>query len=304
MHTSLTPASERHIRTPFLQDLLTSGLPSARTQTGREPALKLHPIRRVFNASSLQFEFKCDASRKRCLTVQLCCNGVAPAARALALRACYSRCLAPLSCTMGASDARSSSTALESNNESNNQTQKKPCTCRYGTDFGVVPTLITHSQDDWFRPEQYTYERLLSLIGERPVRYPEKECAPGSDKRDSSGCHSIKEANLALIGKEWAALEPSNLTAVGVETYSDFMKVQVCVHIHRKALTKPGGIVRPVRGAIPYAFMHTAWLFASASVLMTWQRRPRQTCCAAVLSADALCYCSIACLQQRGQQKD
>ena len=150
---------------------------------------------------------------------------------------------------MGVPGARSSSTALESNN----QIQKPACTCRYGTDFGVVPTLITHSQDDWFRPEQYTYERLLSLIGERPVRYPEKECAPGSDKRDSSGCHSIKEANLALIGKEWAALEPSNLTAVGVETYSDFMKVQVCIHIHRKALTKPGGIVRPVRGAISYA---------------------------------------------------
>ena len=54
----------------FLQDVLANGLPSlqlSRPQQG--PSLKLHPIRRVSNPSSVEWEFKCVSLSHFCFLI-------------------------------------------------------------------------------------------------------------------------------------------------------------------------------------------------------------------------------------------
>ena len=43
-------------------------------------------------------------------------------------------------------------------------------------------------------------------------------------------CHSIKELDPKLIGKRWAALRATNVSALGIHTYADFMQAQVRPH--------------------------------------------------------------------------
>lgn len=90
-----------------------------------------------------------------------------------------------------------------------------------------MPTVISRSQEDWYEPSHFTYDRLYELIGRKNVRKDRDYCARGAVDVDTMHCHSIKEADPRLVGKEWASLRASNLTALGVETYADFMKVQV-----------------------------------------------------------------------------
>ena len=109
---------------------------------------------------------------------------------------------------------------------------------RYATTYGLVPTVVSRSQEDWYEPSHFTYDRLYELIGRKNVRKDRDYCAHGAVDVDTMHCHSIKEADPRLVGKEWASLRASNLTALGVETYADFMKVQVrrcasCAHCSR-----------------------------------------------------------------------
>ena len=54
-----------------------------------------------------------------------------------------------------------------------------------------------------------------------------KGCRMQEEKESGVECHSIKELDPKLIGRRWAALRPSNVTALGVQTYADFMQAQV-----------------------------------------------------------------------------
>ena len=89
-----------------------------------------------------------------------------------------------------------------------------------------MPTVVTDSQNDWFDPSMFTYDSIKSLIGGRSVYERREDCAPGSKHRDSMRCHAIKESDPRLVGRDWASLRASNLTALGVETYGDFMVAQ------------------------------------------------------------------------------
>jgi hypothetical protein len=91
-----------------------------------------------------------------------------------------------------------------------------------------VPILISDSQTDWFKAEEYNFDRFRANMGNHIIRHSFEECAPGSPKRDSEDCHSVKEADPRLVGKEWASLKIVNLTALGVETIADLLEVQVC----------------------------------------------------------------------------
>ena len=95
-----------------------------------------------------------------------------------------------------------------------------------------MPTVVTDSQRDWFNPGMFTYARIKSLIGSRSV-YDERHegCGPGSQDRDTMKCHSIKEFDPRLVGRDWASLRATNLTAIGVETYADFMLAQVRLYV-------------------------------------------------------------------------
>ena len=62
-------AKWRHQK-PFVEDLLTNGLPSLRadaTERGK-PALKLHPVRRAYNTTSTEFERRCVCADKQSVT--------------------------------------------------------------------------------------------------------------------------------------------------------------------------------------------------------------------------------------------
>jgi hypothetical protein len=100
--------------------------------------------------------------------------------------------------------------------------------CRYAASVNAVPVLITHSQEDWHKAEEFSYASVEKLIGHLPVRKNETGCAKGSPMRDTSSCHTVKELDTRLLGRAWAALTQTNLTELGVETYSDLMRVQVC----------------------------------------------------------------------------
>lgn len=56
----------------------------------------------------------------------------------------------------------------------------------------------------------------------------EAKCGEGQADRQTSGCHSIKERDPSLVGKEWASLAPVNLEALGVSTYDGLFEKQVC----------------------------------------------------------------------------
>jgi hypothetical protein len=120
--------------------------------------------------------------------------------------------------------------------------------CRYGTAFGAVPTVIVSSQTDWYNPEDFTFERLRSIIGHKVVRDGDGEECSEEQKREGVWCHSIKEVDPRLMGKEWASLRTSNLTAIGVETYNDFMQVQVRIGSWKMLLFIGGGCRESITG--------------------------------------------------------
>ena len=91
----------------------------------------------------------------------------------------------------------------------------------------MQPVKIRGSQQEWFTGEEWTREALQRTIGEQSVYRSSKKCKPGSKKRETPTCHTIKEKDAALVGKEWAALTPVNLTALGVATYSQLFDRQV-----------------------------------------------------------------------------
>ena len=45
--------------------------------------------------------------------------------------------------------------------------------------------------------------------------------------RETTKCHTIKEKDPSLVGKEWAALSPVNLTSLGAATYNQLFNRQV-----------------------------------------------------------------------------
>jgi hypothetical protein len=60
-----------------------------------------------------------------------------------------------------------------------------------------------------------------------PVRNADKRCAKGSPIRDTGRCHQAQEMDPRLLGKSWASLTMTNLTELGVESFSDLMEAQV-----------------------------------------------------------------------------
>jgi hypothetical protein len=100
---------------------------------------------------------------------------------------------------------------------------------------------MVSSQTDWYNPEDYTFERLRSIIGHKVVRDGDGEECSEEEKREGVSCHSIKEVDPRLMGKEWASMRASNLTAIGVETYDDFMQVQVRLGSWKMLLFIGGG---------------------------------------------------------------
>lgn len=91
--------------------------------------------------------------------------------------------------------------------------------------------MISGSQADWFNAEDFTLDRFKNIMGKKLIRHPFKECAPGSPVKDSELCHSVKEVDPRLTGKEWASLKLVNLTAFGVETIGDLLDVQACTFV-------------------------------------------------------------------------
>lgn len=55
----------------------------------------------------------------------------------------------------------------------------------------------------------------------RPIRYGASDC-----KWYQDDCHSVRQANPRLLGKEWAALENVNIDELGINTVADFLDVQ------------------------------------------------------------------------------
>lgn len=102
-----------------------------------------------------------------------------------------------------------------------------PLGCRFASEFGLQPVVISNSQNDWFSPEKFTLEELRRQIGSKPVRKQHKGCLPGKKAYDTNTCHSIKESDPDLVGRRWASLKPTNLTEIGVDTYNEFLTKQV-----------------------------------------------------------------------------
>jgi len=102
-----------------------------------------------------------------------------------------------------------------------------PCACRFASEFGLQPVVVSNSQTDWFSPEKFSLEELRRLIGSTPVRVQSKPCEAGTKAHDTNTCHSIKESDPELVGHRWASLKPTNLTEIGVDTYDEFLTKQV-----------------------------------------------------------------------------
>jgi hypothetical protein len=198
----------------FAQGVLADGLPSLKAQREpHEPAMDLRAVRRVFNVSSVEFEFRC---------VPPSMNVLAAASAKLATPCCQIARQHLAKQAYGLAATPHEATTANTTTPANSLTP-----CRYATVFNVAPVLVTHSQGEWYNKKDFTYERLLEILGPRPVRHDDKDCRPGGKARDTDDCHSIREADPRLVGKEWAALKASNLTEHGVETFGDFLKVQV-----------------------------------------------------------------------------
>lgn len=107
--------------------------------------------------------------------------------------------------------------------------QMRGLCCRFATEFGLAPVVVTDSQTEWFDPADFTFQKLQTLIGERDLFAGRRSDQPCSEEDRARGtrCHSIKELDPRLVGKEWAALRATNVTALGVTTYGEFMRTQV-----------------------------------------------------------------------------
>lgn len=48
---------------------------------------------------------------------------------------------------------------------------RSPCAfaCRFATEYGVAPVVVSDSQADWFHAGDYTFQKLLDIIGPRDV---------------------------------------------------------------------------------------------------------------------------------------
>ena len=100
--------------------------------------------------------------------------------------------------------------------------------CRYGTDWGVVPTVIHSSQEDWHRPDAFSADKLQELLGNYSVFQPQPDCAEGSAQRDTTACHHILEPTATRALHEAPRWQGVNATALGIETYADLLRIQVC----------------------------------------------------------------------------
>ena len=166
-------AASRARTKAFREDVRANGLVSERALVKEhKPALNLHPVRRLFNTSTIEFEFRCAQSA----TMQMACSMHSRRVRdavqsseltsdntADALPSSLRRSLCAYACMCGILCCDLNHNAL--------------C-CRYGTEYGVVPVVVTQSQGDWFKPERYTFERFKSLIGDRHVHRTNRRCAP------------------------------------------------------------------------------------------------------------------------------
>lgn len=52
-------------------------------------------------------------------------------------------------------------------------------------------------------------------------------CRPGSSDRETESCHTIKEKDKDLVGRQWAALTNVNLTSLGASNYNQLFDKQV-----------------------------------------------------------------------------
>lgn len=110
------------------------------------------------------------------------------------------------------------------------------CHSRYGSTFAVQPVLIRDSQNDWLNEQDWRMEAMMrDLKGILLFDESEEECRDGQPDRQSKDCHSIKERDPSLVGKEWASLTAVNLDLLGVSTYDELFPKQVSLStaLHR-----------------------------------------------------------------------
>ena len=87
--------------------------------------------------------------------------------------------------------------------------------------FLTRPVVITDTQPKVWRPSRFSRHAIRHMCGMRPIRYGAVDC-----KWYEADCHSVRQANPRLVGKEWAALENVNIDELGINTVADFLDVQ------------------------------------------------------------------------------
>ena len=60
--------------------------------------------------------------------------------------------------------------------------------CRFATEFGLAPVVVSDSQGDWFEAGEYTFQKLLEVIGPRDVFAKRAGEAPCTQVCPDSAC--------------------------------------------------------------------------------------------------------------------
>jgi hypothetical protein len=88
---------------------------------------------------------------------------------------------------------------------------------------------IKDSQNDWFRPEDWTLDAVREQIGAQSIFRSKQRCEVGQPGRLTKKCHCVKEKDPALVGKAWAALASVDVDTLGISTYNQLFDKQVRV---------------------------------------------------------------------------
>lgn len=89
--------------------------------------------------------------------------------------------------------------------------------------FVQQPIVIEDAMKGSYNRADWTRGGLVRICGNQKMAYvPQEACAEAGD-----ACHSVREINSKLVGRTWAGLQVTNLTAAGITTLADFMRAQV-----------------------------------------------------------------------------
>lgn len=87
--------------------------------------------------------------------------------------------------------------------------------------------MITNSMDNDFDPKQWTLEGLNEMCGSRSLYRTHPKCQTGSDRGTNGNCHSVRQVNMDLVGRQWAGMQIVDLQDLGISTVGDYLKAQV-----------------------------------------------------------------------------